>query len=182
MVIILGEFFFLLDAQLVSKRAEPLIVAGPPGSTRRLEQTMEVLFPRASAIPRRFDLQIVEMVPGQPYELNGLRVMPTQVDHACGDPALALRIDVAGKVIAYSGDTGWTDALLPVVHGAGLFVSECYTYGRVVKYHIDYQSLLDHREALGAKRLVVTHLGPEALANRATMAFEAAYDGMTIDL
>ena len=40
-----GLPFFILDAQLVSRRAAPLLVAGPPGLCGRLPAAMETLFP-----------------------------------------------------------------------------------------------------------------------------------------
>jgi ribonuclease BN (tRNA processing enzyme) len=48
-----GSRSSLLDAQLVSKRTEPLLVAGPPGNARRLEQATEALFPGLSRIEQR---------------------------------------------------------------------------------------------------------------------------------
>src|SRR5437762_2999841 len=40
-----GLPFFLLDAQLVSRRTEPLVIAGPPGLEARTRAAMEALFP-----------------------------------------------------------------------------------------------------------------------------------------
>src|SRR5919107_4584453 len=40
-----GLPFFVLDAQYVSRRKKPLIVAGPPGLEDRVNEAMEALYP-----------------------------------------------------------------------------------------------------------------------------------------
>jgi len=39
-----GIPFFILDAQLVSKRTTPLTIAGPVGTKNRILEAMEVMF------------------------------------------------------------------------------------------------------------------------------------------
>src|SRR5690606_25422127 len=58
-----GLPYLILDAQLISRRTRPLIVAGPPGLPDRLQQMMEACFPGSSQVARKFDLQIVELAP-----------------------------------------------------------------------------------------------------------------------
>jgi ribonuclease BN (tRNA processing enzyme) len=45
-----GLPFFILDAQLVSRRVEPLTIAGPPGLRQRLAEAMEAFFPGSSRV------------------------------------------------------------------------------------------------------------------------------------
>ena len=59
-----GLPFFILDAQLVSRRTTPLTVAGPPGLRDRLREAMEVLFPGAAEVAHH-DRQLREQVGGQ---------------------------------------------------------------------------------------------------------------------
>ncbi len=40
-----GLPFFILGAQYVSKRKEPLVVAGPPGLEARVYEAIEIMFP-----------------------------------------------------------------------------------------------------------------------------------------
>jgi len=105
-----------------------------------------------------------------------------EVVHPSGAPALALRVTADDKVVTYSGDTEWTDALLEAAGGADLFICEAYTFDKPLKYHLDYRTLMAHREALGAKRVVLTHLGPEMLARAADANLECASDGLTIEV
>ena len=64
-------------------------------------------------------------------------------DTGAARPPLALRVEYAGKVIAYSGDTEWTDALIDVAKDADLFVCECNFYDRKAPGHLDYMTLIE---------------------------------------
>ena len=107
-----GIPFFILDAQLVSKRTRPLTIAGPEGLRERVMQAMEVLFPGSSQVQQRFPIQFVQLRDQETADIDSNTITPFEVVHASGAPAFALRIDLDSKVIAYSGDTEWTDALL----------------------------------------------------------------------
>jgi ribonuclease BN (tRNA processing enzyme) len=175
-----GLPFYLLDAQFVARRTRPLVVAGPPGLADRVRAALDVFFPGSSATAWRFALQFVELPERQATTLGSLVVTPFGVQHASGAPAYAVRVVCGGKVIAYSGDTEWTDALIEAAHGADLFICEAYTFDRKLTYHLDYQTLMAHRQELGCRRLMVTHMSDEMLGRLATLDIEAAEDGQTI--
>jgi ribonuclease BN (tRNA processing enzyme) len=175
-----GLPFVLLDAQHVTRRTRPLVVAGPPGLAARTQAALEVFFPGAAATAWRFPLAFVELAERQATSIGPLAVTAYPVAHPSGAPAYALRIAAAGKVLAYSGDTAWTETLLEVAAGSDLFVCEAYTYDRPVKHHLDYQTLLAHRARLGCRRLIVTHLGPEMIDQLPSLELETAEDGKTI--
>jgi ribonuclease BN (tRNA processing enzyme) len=176
-----GLPFFLLDAQF-SRRTRPLLVAGPPGLTRRLREAMEVMFPGSADVQRKFATEIRELAEGVATEVGAARVTGFEVVHACGAPPYALRVELAGRTIAYSGDTEWTDRLLAAASGADLFIAEAYFYEKVVRFHLDWMSLARRRDQLGAKRLVVTHMGPDMLDRVADLPVEAAHDGLELTL
>jgi ribonuclease BN (tRNA processing enzyme) len=105
-----------------------------------------------------------------------------EVEHACGAPPLALRVELGGASFAYSGDTQWTPALARPACGADLFAVEAYTFDRPVRYHLDYQTLRAHREEILSHRVVLTHMSVAMLSRLADAELPAAYDGMIIDL
>ena len=176
-----GIPFFILDAQLAAKRAEPLLIAGPPGLPGWYDRLLAATFPGERTLPYPLTLREVDI--GKPNTLGGLRVTPFAVKHADNaGPCLAYRIEVGDKVLCYSGDTEWTDALLEAAQGADLFVCEAYTFDRKLTYHLDYQTLLAHRQDLGCRRLVVTHLSDDMLGRLAALDIEAAADGKVITL
>jgi len=177
-----GLPFLILDGQF-SRRSDPLLVAGPPGTRARLTEAMETLFPGSSGVQRRFEVQVRELATdGTPAELGAATVRGWEVEHPCGAPPLALRVELDGVTFAYSGDTQWTPGLADAARGADLFAVEAYTFDRPVRYHLDYQSLRDHLGDLGAQRVVLTHMSGAMLSRLADADLPAAYDGMAIDL
>src|SRR5262245_41113089 len=136
-----GLGFLLLDEQLLQRRTRPLLIAGPRKTRARFEAAMEVFFPKAASNQCRFPLEIMEIEPGRPVEVLGHNVLTTEVVHQSGAPSTALRVSDGEKIIAYSGDTEWTEALLPVADGADLFIIECYGYARRVPGHLTWEIL-----------------------------------------
>jgi ribonuclease BN (tRNA processing enzyme) len=177
-----GLPFFLLDAQLVSKRLKPLILAGPPGLAGRVREAMEILFPGSAQVKQAFAMTYIEFADRQPAKLGPLRVTPYQVVHPSGAPPFALRVECGEKVITYSGDTEWTEALVEAANGADLFICEAYFFEKKVKYHLDYQTLLAQRNQLACKRIVLTHMSDDMLGRLANLELEYAEDGKLIRL
>jgi ribonuclease BN (tRNA processing enzyme) len=177
-----GIPFFILDAQLISRRTAPLFIAGPPGLTRRVSEAMEVFYPGSSGVERKFTVEYRELAEDEAAPLGELSILPVRVIHGSGAPSYALRIEVAGRVIAYSGDTEWTDVLRRVADGADIFICESYYFEKKMKNHLDYRTLLNHRAELGCKRLIVTHMGEDLLNRKGEIELEVAEDGMEVTL
>ena len=177
-----GLPFLILDGQF-SHRTAPLLIAGPPGTGTRLAQAMENVFPGSGSVERRFDVEVIELVPdGTPAELGTATVRGWEVEHASGAPSLALRVDLGRVAFGYSGDSQWTPALAGAARGTNLFAAEAYTYARPIRYHLDYQTLRAHLPELGAERVILTHMSGDMLARLPDSELPAAYDGMTLDL
>jgi ribonuclease BN (tRNA processing enzyme) len=175
-----GIPFLALDGQF-SRRERPLVVAGPAGVQDRVESAMEALYPGSSRTRRRFDINFVEHRDRESMVVGPVSVRPFEVVHASGAPPYALRIEYAGKVIVYSGDTEWTDALVEAARGADLLICEAYFFDKKVKFHLDYQTLLANRARLETRRIVLTHMSKDML-DREGLEMERASDGMTIGL
>jgi len=176
-----GLPFLILDGQF-SRRTTPLTIAGPPGITKRLTDTMECLFPGSSSIPRRFDIDAIEIKPGAATTVAGITVTAWEVNHPSGAPPLALRLAIAGKTIAYTGDTAWTDSLIECSAGADLLIAEAYYRDKHVPYHLRQTDLDTRRDRLTAKRIVLTHMSADMLGHPDSIAFQAAHDGLTLTL
>jgi len=177
-----GLPFLILDAQFYSRRTTPLTLVGPPGFRDRLTQAMELLFPGSSTVRRKFTTEIREIDAGETAVINGVTLTAYLVEHACGAPPFALRFVCGGKVLAYTGDTEWTENLLAVGRGADLLIAEALFFERRVKYHLDYASLKGNLERIGAKRVILTHMGPEMLSHIGDVPEETAEDGMVVEI
>lgn len=177
-----GLPFLILDARLVSGRTEPLTVAGPPGLRERLPTLMEAMFPKSSTAELPFALDLVELEPEVAAEVDGISVTPFAVRHPSGAPSFALRLSAGGKVLSYTGDTEWVDALVPAGRDADLLIAEAYTSERRAPFHLDWSTLKRRLPAIGARRVLLTHMSADMLGRDLEGLAEAAEDGMVVTI
>ena len=178
-----GLPFFLLDACFVAKRTEPLTISGPKGVETRCRAIMEAFYPGVLERHARFPITFVEVSPGLPVTLEALAVeaFPMVHDVAAG-PCQGYRVRSAGKTLAFTGDTGWTEALVPLAANVDVLVSECCFVEHVLANHLCWRQLEDARSLLTCRRMIVTHMGPDMLAYGGPMFAAKAHDGMTVEV
>jgi len=179
-----GVPLLLLAALYQDVRKRPLWIAGPPGveaRVRRLASAMgHALEGREWSFPIRFE----ELPAGRRCSVGPARVESFETHHSPDAVPHGLLIDPGSLKIAYSGDTGWFDALPAHVAGSDLFICEC-TYHRNqsgFEYHLSHEELCEHRARFDCGRMVITHLGDEMSGRRESSDFEAADDGLTLKL
>jgi len=177
-----GLPFLLLHAQFITKRTRRLVIAGPEGTATRIRLALEVFFPGSAGLNWNFPLEIVELRPERAQAVDGIDVLAYAVSHPSGAPSLGLRLGIGGKEIAYSGDTEWTEALIPLARDADLFITECYAFDQSVSFHLNYRTLCAHLREIKARRVLLTHLSAAMLAKRDQIDLEVAEDGMQIEL
>jgi ribonuclease BN (tRNA processing enzyme) len=176
-----GIPFFILDQHFIVKRTRPLLIAGPPGLHDWYARAMALAFPGERALP--FDLELREVEIGTAQTIAGMTVTPFHVRHDDrAGPCLTYRIQSRGKTLCFSGDTEWTDTLIDAARGADLFICECYMYETPRKSHMTLSVLRQHLPAIGAKRVILTHLSDDMLAHLADVEFECAVDGLVVEL
>jgi ribonuclease BN (tRNA processing enzyme) len=180
-----GLPFLLLDYQFLARRERPLLIAGPPGTKARLDAALEVFFPKSTGTKWRFPWRVQENAVGVASDMLGHSVLTAEVVHQSGAPSTALRLSDGEKTFAYSGDTEWTDALLPIAANADLFICECYAYAGKMTGHLSWEILEPKIPELRARRMMVTHMNPSVLARldelKAAGVLLAA-DGLVLDL
>jgi ribonuclease BN (tRNA processing enzyme) len=175
-----GLPFLVLDGQF-RRRTRPLRIVGPAGVGERVRAAMEVFFPGLVGVAQRFAVEFVELSDRRPTPLGPARVTPFAVAHASGAPAYALRVEYGGKIVVYSGDTEWTEALVEAVDGADVFVCEAYFFDKRVRHHLDYRTLMEHRARLRCGRLILTHMSQDML-ERVDLDAEVADDLKVVTL
>ncbi len=175
-----GVPFLILDGQF-TKRTRPLVIAGPPGIRERMVGLMETAIPTLSRTVQRYPIEHVELS-RDPSRIGPLTVRAFPVVHTPGSEAVALRVEAGGRTVAYSGDSEWTPALAEAAADADLFIAEAYSFERAIPYHLSYRVLMSHRAELSARRILLTHLGPETLSSLGALELEHASDGTSIQL
>jgi ribonuclease BN (tRNA processing enzyme) len=177
-----GLPFLLLDAQF-SRRTRPLLIVGPQGIERRLTQLSEALFENSSSTTPRFDLPVIPLTPDETRTFGAVTVTPFPVVHGeSGGPHLAYRLEAEGRVVTYSGDTEWTETLIPAARDADLFIAEAYYYEKIVKNHLSLKTLEAHLAEIKPKRLILTHMSEDVLERLDSLAYTAASDGMIVQV
>lgn len=180
-----GLVWWLLHCVHIAKRTAPLDIAGPSGIEQRLRQAVEALFPGALAVPLPFEMRFTELRAGQRVEVGGLAVTPFEVSHPSGAPSHALRIEVDGRTLAFSGDTEWVESLVTCAQGADLFVCECYAFDRSPRYHMNWVKLSAELPRFGARKVMITHMSASMLvhqANARRAGVIVAEDGMVLEI
>jgi len=177
-----GLPFLLLDAQF-SRRTRPLLIAGPQGIEKRLTQLREALFENSSTTKPHFDLAVVALTPDETRTFGAVTLTPFPVVHGeSGGPHLAYRVEAEGRVVTYSGDTEWTETLIPAARDADLFIAEAYYYDKIVKNHLSLKTLEAHLAEIKPKRLILTHMSEDMLERLDRLAYTAASDGMIVEV
>lgn len=172
----------LLDAMLGAKRARPLVIAGPKDLRARMSAIQEALFPGMHVMTPGFELNWIELVPGEPTPVADLLVTARPVKHTPQTNPTALRAEAGGKVICYTGDGEFGEEMALAANGADLLIAECYFFEKPVPWHLNYPELVANKSAFGAKRIILTHMSPEMLAHADGVEEECAYDGLVVEV
>lgn len=171
-----GIPFIICEKQVTGKGNRPLTVIGPEGTEDNVRQVLQCFFPgvkMTDASPVRF----LTYTRQQNIYLDSIHIAAYAAVHVPATNPHSLRITAEGKVVAYSGDTEWNENLIRVSQDADLFICEGYAYSSPVRHHMWISRLLEHLNTISAKKIVLTHLGEEALKNAATIPLAIASDG-----
>jgi phosphoribosyl 1,2-cyclic phosphodiesterase len=149
----------------------------PPGGVAAM-RTAQALFPVRSAPPldQAFDLvfDATETAPGDRYTIGDCTVSAVGLRHAV--PVCGFRIESSAGSIAYTGDTGWTGALLDLATGVDLLLCEATlrepdtgTHGHLAASEAGRLAAL-----AGVGALVLTHFLSSDDEHLATLVADAA--------
>ncbi|HEY3682052.1 MAG TPA: MBL fold metallo-hydrolase [Streptosporangiaceae bacterium] len=136
---------------------KPLLpVYGPDGLADRMARAYD-------AEPEPGMREIFDFVTLEPgvREIGPFRVTTAGMNHVV--PTLGYRIEHAGRTLAYSADTGPTDALVDLARGADLLLCEASFVDRPglpADLHLTGAQAAGHAARAGVERLVLTHFVP----------------------
>jgi ribonuclease BN (tRNA processing enzyme) len=150
----------------------PIPVHGPRGSAERVagfggEGT--------AAIQARFAFR--DLAPG-PVEIGPFRLTADHVNHPV--ETFGFRVEHDGWRLAYSGDTGESDALVRLAAGADLLLCEASFLdgpGLRPNLHLTARQAAAHAARAGVGQLVLTHLVPWNDQERTLAEASQAYRG-----
>lgn len=176
-----GGIPFLLDEQKWTGRRDSITLGGPPSLEARVRIVAQGFGIDLQTLG--FDAPFV-VLGVEERDLGGARVAALPVRHSPPAEPHGLRVRVGDKLIAYSGDTTWSDELPLVARGADLFICEATNFAtadeRDNPVHISYQTIVANRARLDCGRIVLTHLGAKTLAHLNELELEHATDGLEL--
>ena len=170
-------FFVLNEAK--EKRKEKLTIISPPGAEKKLKQALQLFYPGTKPM-KVLDVSFLEFSGGAEVEDGSITFESFPVKHRRETQPHGIRLLIEGKVIAFTGDTEWTDTRPKILADADIGICECTFYNKELKGHLSYRILEEHLQEIHCKRLLLTHLDEEMLAQMDKIPQECAYDGMTI--
>ncbi len=151
----------------------------PPGGTERLRD-----LGRQLGSPEMFEqvFRLREYPPGRAFETAGFTVVAHRVLHYDLE-AYGFRVSANGVTVAYSGDSGPSDALIDLARDADVFLCEATLAvpnpEGGLRGHLSVDEAVAAFQASGAKRLLLTHRPSERpLDGR----YELVHDGYELDL
>lgn len=178
----LDVYPFFLALLFDPERSRKLPMFAPPGM---FEHALKL----EADLAQVFEPRVVE--PGATFEAGPLRVRTALMRHQV--PTMGMRLEADGRSLAYSGDTGPTDALVELARGADALVAEATWIRRAEGWDYIHMTAEEAGQAgrrAGVGRLVLTHIWPtndhSAVAEQAGEAFGGpitlAEKGLRLDL
>jgi ribonuclease BN (tRNA processing enzyme) len=180
-----GAAILLIDQQFNVGRTRPLYIGGPPGIVDRMTKLREGTYP--SVVQRGLNYPLMYRqwnIPGE-VEMLGRRVTAIRAKHDRNNIASSLRINAAGRTLVFSGDTGWQPELGHLSEGADLMIIECTGVDEGFWGHLSVKEIANHRDALLADKVVLSHMSEGsravATARAAELRVDVADDGDVIE-
>jgi ribonuclease BN (tRNA processing enzyme) len=177
----------LLRARTLGATERPAAVPvyAPPGAVDRV-----LALDQPAMLKDAFVLH--EFQPGADFEVGPFHVATRILPHFV--PNAGMRLTASGKVIAYTGDSGWREGIVELSRGADVLLAEA-TYVDALP-HGSGSNLSsaaqagESASAAGVKHLILTHLWPDSdpavHVRAAQQAFHGRVDvavtGLTVQL
>ena len=149
----------------------------PPGGIELLGQVAEQ-YGTPDIFAKTFALH--EYVEGASFRAAGFDVTPTRVPHYTIE-AYGFRVTDGAAVLAYSGDSGPSDALIEIAQDADLFLCDGTLDGGEAepRGHLSVAEAAAAFDLSGARRLLLTHRPCELGVGEGV---EVAYDGLVLNV
>ena len=171
-----GLPFVLCETLVTGSRRKPLSIIGPKEIEERTRQALACFFP-GIAMNSDSPVQFMTYSTESPLVHSSLKITAFKATHSRRTNPHMLRIEVDGKVVSYSGDTSWTDEIIPLSASADLFICEASAYHAKIKHHMSVSDLEENRHRISAKKTVITHAGSDVLKHAGKLPFPIAGDG-----
>jgi len=131
-------------------------VYGPDGTADRMARAYDL-----DPDPGMREIFDFELLRHGPQKIGPFTVTTARMCHPVD--AYGFRVEYGGRVVAYSGDTGASAALVELARDADLFLCEASFLdqpGLPADLHLTAREAGEHAARAGARKLILTHLVP----------------------
>jgi ribonuclease BN (tRNA processing enzyme) len=171
-----GLAFILCEMLALGKRTKTLTIVGPDDTKKRTLQSLECFYPGVE-LSDEAPVRFIHYKAGDMKDFGDFRLKAYKAAHSTATNPHSLRIETDTRVIAYSGDTEWTEDLIMASEGADLFICEASGYRTPMKNHLTVAKIVEEQKRVGAKRIVLTHPGEEVLKHLDEIGLKVVEDG-----
>ncbi|MEP1093919.1 MAG: MBL fold metallo-hydrolase [Cyclobacteriaceae bacterium] len=174
-----GLPFFLISSLFEARREAPLSIVGPPGVGSRIYALQEAMYAGTGDMLNDLDIKYYEYN-NDWIDVSDKKILGKPVEHSEPSIPHGIRFEWKGKIFAFSGDTSWTDNLIPLSRNSDLFICECNFLHEEAYGHLCYDELVARRGELECDNIWLSHMGNNVL-NFEDSVFNKLEDGMKID-
>ncbi|WP_436516509.1 MBL fold metallo-hydrolase [Ekhidna sp. To15] len=175
-----GGIPFILISSLFEKlRKNPLTIIGPKDVEKRVMDLQEAMYAGTTEELHNIDLKFMEYQTEESLCVGDKTIKAWKAEHSAPSFPHAIRLEWKGKSIAFSGDTSWTDNLIPLSRETDLFICECNFQKEVNFGHLSYDELMEKHLLFETKSLWLNHMADEVFdAN--DFKLNRMYDGQRL--
>ena len=174
------HFFFATRYPPILNKRKPFTIIAPRGFNRFLALLRKPYGTWLDLPDGLMNLVELKAYENDKKEFNKFTIRSASLNHT--PQSIGLRIeDNSGRIIVYSGDTGYCDEIVDLARGADLLILESsFPDGQGIEGHLTPSQAGDIATRSGAKRLLLTHFYPECLKSDIETQCRKTYQGELI--
>jgi len=169
----------ILDAEFGNHKSKGFFITSPKEGKKRISDLMECLYPGTSNLIDKQNITFHYYIDKEEIDLDFCKISALPVVHTPESYPHGIRLTIDDFIIAFSGDTMWTDNLIELSESADIFIVDCNFLTNRGVNHLDYETLTQNLHRLNAGKIYLTHMGEEVL-NSAEVEIEKLNDGQFI--
>jgi ribonuclease BN (tRNA processing enzyme) len=156
----LPALLWTLDGEGRQRADRPLRLFGPPGFGNFFAQLSDIYGKWIDHLPMPV---FIHEVQSERFTLGPWQIETLPMFH--GIPANGYRLETDGKILAYTGDTGVCNEIVPLARHADWLIIECaFPDGQGMPIHLTPGEVGKLAAAAECRRVLLTHFYPESLA------------------
>lgn len=176
-----GLPFILISALYELPPNQELTIVGPAGVQEKTMSLLQAMYPGTVEQVDKLKLRFVAFNQEGSLIIDDKKITALPVAHSPDSCPHGVRLEWHDRVIAFSGDTSWSDSLIALSKNADIFICECNFMKSVDFGHLGYEELIEKRHLLQSKQLWLTHMNDEVF-NSPQVKMNRLHDGLKISL